>query len=160
MNAILVVKEINAGKKKRQKDWKDILYEECKDDPQTGIFDETTKERTMNNSMERMVKSWQSIAKSFPDMRYPNYNLNTHCSLTSETLPPSQKVSFRFESFVQNEGGTRICLVADTYHYFGQYKEFMLEESVKRFKDKCDLTKEKHIFSIRTSIREPFDFNK
>ena len=112
----------------------------------------------MNNSIKYMVQSWQSLANTYPDMRYPAYNLSVRCGYDGNTK--TNKVSIYLETFIQNEGGTRICLTADNFEYYGQYKPHMLEQAIERFTNKCKLTKEKYIFTVRTSIREPFDFNK
>jgi hypothetical protein len=112
------------------------------------------------SEIETRIKHWQNVAKSFPDMRYPLYNIRLGSTLTTSVHPFIPAVSLYLETFVQNDGGTRIVLVADHYTWNGQYTPEELEHRLKHFIDKCELTKEKHIFNARHSIREPYDFNK
>ena len=111
-------------------------------------------------ALGQKIRNWENAANTFPDMRYPLYNISLNSILSSEAQPYIQKVHIKLETFIQNEGGTRIFLLIQKYEYVGQYKDSMLKESLERFHDQCRLYKEKYIWTGRTSIREPFEFNK
>lgn len=105
---------------------------------------------------EYQIVQWNNFANDFPNCRYPLYNIRVNC--LGSNLHNS-KVNFLFETMVSNKKKDRICFVADQYEFTGQYTEQMMSEAVKRFKDKCELTKEHYIFEGHSTY-EPFEFNK
>jgi len=109
---------------------------------------------------ENKLREWVLIAKRFSQMRYPLYSLSILPVCSPKSIENRLIVKIILETFVSNKKKDRITLIVDRYTFEGQYKPEFLEESLKRFIQKCEMIKEKYIFNKDNSIIEPFNFNK